>query len=417
MNNSKKIHIGPKTISIPKEWCADCLSGITIRLASGISKSQNSKDEGVPVTRIETISDGSINYEKIGYVDINSKECSEYKLRSGDVLFSNINSIPHIGKVAQYEGEEELYHGMNLLLLRFDNGKVVDKYAYYFLNSKLARDYWVSNCKQAVNQASLNQSDVGSVNVILPPLPEQKKIAEILSTVDEAIEKTDEIIETIKQLKKGLMQDLLTKGIGHDKFKKVQLGPKKEVIPKKWNTGKIEDYFEVSAGSDLDKDAYSEKQDEEHPYPVYSNSLENSGLYGYSSKFDYPSGGITITGRGSLGVANYRENKFNAIVRLIVLVPKNDNNLDSKFITEYINHKVDFWNESTGVPQLTRPQVFKKTICLPPLLEQKKIASILSSVDEKIQKEQEYKQKLQELKKGLMQDLLTGKVRVNHLID
>ena len=71
----------------------------------------------------------------------------------------------------------------------------------------------------------------------LPPISEQKKIAEILTTVDEAIEKTDQIIEKTKEVKKGLMQKLLTRGIGHKKFKKTEIGE----IPEEWEFGRLSD--------------------------------------------------------------------------------------------------------------------------------------------------------------------------------
>jgi type I restriction enzyme S subunit len=249
----------------------------------------------------------------------------------------------------------------------------------------------------------------------LPPLPEQRKIAQILETVDNAIEKTEKIIEKYKRIKQGLMQDLLTKGIDENgnirsekthKFRDSPLGR----IPEEWEVVRLGDAFYIKAGGDIDKLSYSDTKDERFKYPIFSNTLENKGLYGYSDKFTYPENCITITGRGTLGYAIPRFEKFNAIIRVLVLIPKFEINI--VFISEYINNKINFVVESTGVPQLTAPKVAEYYIPLPPLSEQKSIAEILSQIDQAIEKEEKYKEKLERLKKGLMEDLLTGKVRV-----
>jgi len=254
----------------------------------------------------------------------------------------------------------------------------------------------------------------------LPPLPEQRKIAQILETVDNAIEKTEKIIEKYKRIKQGLMQDLLTKGIDEKgnirsekthKFKDSPIGR----IPEEWEVVRLGEAFYIKAGGDIDKLSYSDTKDERFKYPIFSNTLENKGLYGYSDKFTYPENCITITGRGTLGYAIPRFEKFNAIIRVLVLIPKFEINI--VFVSEYINNKINFVVESTGVPQLTAPKVAEYYIPLPPLSEQKRIAEILSQIDQAIEKEEKYKQKLERLKKGLMEDLLTGKVRVNKLLE
>jgi len=191
--------------------------------------------------------------------------------------------------------------------------------------------------------------------------------------------------------------------MANNEYKKVQLGPKSETIPKDWDVKKIEEIFELKAGGDVDKEKLSEERDEEHPYPIYANSLENKGLYGFSSECTYPDDCVTITGRGDLGHAVYRDHKFNAIVRLIVLIPNQE--IDCRFVSAYVNGKVDFPQESTGVPQLTRPQVSKSRICVPPLPEQRRIADILSTVDEQIQQTDDLIEATKELKQGLMQNV------------
>ena len=156
------------------------------------------------------------------------------------------------------------------------------------------------------------------------------------------------------------------------------------IIPKEWRVKTLSECFYISAGRDLQKEYFSKTSTNTHCYPIFSNSLDNKGLYGYTSHPRYKAGSITITGRGMLGVAEYRKIDFDAIVRLLVLFPKL--NITGQLITEYINFKKPFYFECTGVPQLTAPQIANIQIPIPPLEEQKKIAEILSTWDEAIEK-------------------------------
>ena len=180
-------------------------------------------------------------------------------------------------------------------------------------------------------------------------------------------------------------------------------------IPEGWSVKKLENCFSFSAGGDVDKDCFSFTQDEAHPYPIYANALTNQGLYGYSSKYKIAVECITITGRGDIGKVFYRKGYFTPIVRLITAIPKQG--IDAKFMS-FSCSRICFYNETTGVPQLTVPQVQKYKLMLPPLLEQEKIAGILSCWDDGIEKLSALIEKKKIQKKALMQQLLTGKHRL-----
>jgi type I restriction enzyme S subunit len=238
-------------------------------------------------------------------------------------------------------------------------------------------------------------------------IEEQQKIAAILSTVDEQISTIDKIIEKSKELKKGLMQKLFSEGIGHTEFKDTKVGR----IPKDWEVKSLEEVGLIKVGRDLNKEIYNPTLSKEHKVRVYSNAITDRGLYGFYSRSEYPKNSITITGRGDIGYAFARNEEFGAIGRLIVIHP--NSNVDYIYLTNYINHSVNFHIETSGIPQLTGVQASKYKVAIPPLPEQQKIAAILSEADAKIEKEQIQKAQLQALKKGLMQQLLTGKKRVN----
>ena len=159
---SKEVHI----------TLGDCLE----RISNGVSATQHKERPGLPVSRIETISDGSINLEKVRFVrDLDAQKIAHYSLKKGDILFSHINSDRHLGKVALFDSSETLIHGINLLLLRFC--KSCDpKFAFFKLKFLRHSGFFESIAQHAVNQSSINQKKLKSVPFPLPPLDEQKRI-------------------------------------------------------------------------------------------------------------------------------------------------------------------------------------------------------------------------------------------------
>jgi type I restriction enzyme S subunit len=278
------------------------------------------------------------------------------------------------------------------------NKKVDRRYLFYWLKR---RDLGQFSTKSA--QPLLNQSTIKTIPIPFPPLPEQEKIASILSSVDKSIEKTDEVIEDTKELKKGLMQELLTRGIGHSEFKEVRIGVKKYDIPKNWAVKKLEKCCKISYGKDQ-----SDVEVENGDYPI----LGTGGLIGYANDYLYDKSSVLIGRKGTIDKPQYMETPFWTIDTLFYT---NDfNETYPKWLYYYLNYyDLSLLNEATGVPSLNRNNLYNLDLPYPPLEEQKKIASILSSVDAKIKKEEEYKAKLEQLKKGLMQKLLTGEIRVN----
>lgn len=171
---------------------------------------------------------------------------------------------------------------------------------------------------------------------------------------------------------------------------------------------KIKDVFDLSAGGDVDRNHFSTYKTSEHRYPIFSNSLENHGLYGYTSNPRYCANSVTITGRGSVGHAEYRQEAFDAIILLLVLEPK-DNRVYPRFVADFINNCVGFPLESTGVPQLTAPQIMNIELELPQYGEQKEIADLLTDVNSLIAMLEKQLAKKKAIKRGAMQELLTGK--------
>jgi type I restriction enzyme S subunit len=367
------------------------------------------------------------------------------RVRLGEVLIENTKSpfkVEDADNNGRYpfftSGETILYHSNYLVdkeniflstggsaYVYYYNGKasysadtysirstIDTKYLYYYLLRKIKHitlRYFIGSGLEHLQKDDFKKK----FEVLFPQkLPEQQKIAEILETVDNVIEKTDRIIEKYKRIKQGLMQDLLTKGIDESgnirsekthKFKDSPLGR----IPEEWEVVKLGEIFELKSGMTKPIDT-----SEFGNYPVYGGN----GILGYTNEKNFNIETIII-GRvgeycGSVYIANEGWVTDNALY--VVAKKIGYNNIFLCYLLKYLN--LNQFSAETGQPLMTQTIIYRIQIPLPPLLEQQRIAEILSQIDKTIEKEEQYKKKLERLKQGLMEDLLTGKVRVNHLI-
>lgn len=284
-------------------------------------------------------------------------------------------------------------------------------YYWYSLNGEnIAFQY-----AQGTKQQSLNIKIVSQISILCPPLKEQQKIAEILSTVDEQIENTKQKIEKTKELKKGLMQQLLTKGIGHTEFKQTELGE----IPVEWEVKSFKDISTVNQGLQIPiSKRYTDNPG--HRYFYITNQflkedgetyfIENPKESVICTKEDIL---MTRTGNTGIVVSNVEGVFHNNFFKISFDRDIVDKNFLLFYLTsEMIQYKIRILAGSTTIPDLNHGDFYSLPILIPALKEQRKIASILSSVDEQIESYEQEKEKYLALKKGLMQQLLTGKIRV-----
>ena len=155
---------------------------------NGANIKQGTISGGIPITRIETISEGEINRNKMGYAGIVDNTYSSYYLQDGDILVSHINSMKHIGKCALYQriNDETIIHGMNLLCLRPYKDIVNPQYVTYLLRSSIMRKLILDITKPAVNQASFTVKDLCKLKVMLPPISKQEEFVAIVDQADKS---------------------------------------------------------------------------------------------------------------------------------------------------------------------------------------------------------------------------------------
>lgn len=179
-----------------------------------------------------------------------------------------------------------------------------------------------------------------------------------------------------------------------------------------WEEKELGEVGDVTASGDLEADSFSKELTEQHIYPIYSNAIVNEGLYGYSTHFKHLPNSITITARGTLGVAFVRQTKFTGIGRLLVV--SNIVNSDASFLKENWNFLAKIPFENGGIPQLTAVKAKAIKLLYPSLEEQQKIADCLSALDEQIAAEEEALEALKAYKKGLLQQLFPQEMYNNY---
>lgn len=179
------------------------LGNIAIFIRNGVNIKNDKSKGGIPITRIETISDGIVNENKMGYADIIDDRYKEYYLKQNDILMSHINSAKHLGKVAIFNGHKKIIHGMNLLDIRLNNDICNSKYVYYFFKTKRFKQQLNRISKQSVNQSSFTVNDLKKVKISLPLLEKQKMIANKLDKVQAIIDLRKKQIEELDELIKS----------------------------------------------------------------------------------------------------------------------------------------------------------------------------------------------------------------------
>ena len=169
-------------------------------IRNGKSIQQNGT-HGYPITRIETIANGVIGLQTVGYSDITSLDgYEEYLLKYNDILMSHINSEKHLGKVAIFNDSIDVIHGMNLLCMRVNESIVDGKYAYYYFKSNHFRMQLLNITKKSVNQASFNITSLKQLDFIHYPIETQKKIVEVLDKAQALIDARKEQIRLMDEL-------------------------------------------------------------------------------------------------------------------------------------------------------------------------------------------------------------------------
>ena len=394
---------------IPKEWEVTRLGDVSKQRNEIVQPGQERNDKFVGLEHLEK---GESRIK--GYGLASGVISSKFRFFARDILYGKLRPYLDKAVIADFTG----ICSTDLLVIDQDKKKVQPNFLMYIIHSPNFISHAISTTS-GTNHPRTSWNAIAKFKFPLPPLLEQKKIAEVLTTVDQAIEKVDEAIEKTQRLKKGLMQELLTKGIGHKEFKDTEIGR----IPKEWDVVKILELGKIVTGgtpstsnntywngtipfitpADIKGDKYIYQTERN----ITSEGARKIGIILPTNTVLVVCIGSTI---GKTGVT-YRESVTNQQINAIIC--------NGEVNGDYVYYAITFRSDSlkafsgvAAVPIIKKSLFEQFKIPLAPLSERQKIAEILSAVDERLELLRTRKERLEKIKKGLMNDLLTGRKRV-----
>lgn len=405
-------------INFPKDWNPFLVNELgKVFKGKGILKSEI-QNSGFPCIRYgEIYTKYHYNFDKtISYINTDTAQKSR-EIKFGDILFSGSGeTAEEIGKAVAYVGGNKAYAGGDIVVLR-PNEPNSGLFFGYLMNS----DYVVQQKFQEGQGHSVVHiygKSVERLKVILPPLPEQQKIAAILSKWDELIAEQTQLIAAKGKQKKGLMQQLLSGEVRFPGF------------DKEWEYKALTDITEYLGGAAF-------KSKDQVDSGIKWLKIANIGIGKLKwdvtaylppsfvkefEKYRLVVGNVVMALtrpilNNKLKIAQIASGSGESLLnqRVAKLIPKGDNSLTYIYYLHQSQRTVNFINASiagTDPPNISLKELETISIRIPPIIEQHKIASILSSCDEEIQHLKDELEAIKLQKKGLMQELLTGRLRV-----
>ena len=395
---------------IPQDWKSVLINQISeVRRGASprpIGDPKYFSDKGRGWVRISDITETYKYLRKTSQYLSELGESKSVKVNPGDLIMSICATI---GRPILVDMEACIHDGF--VVFRNLSKEMDTEFLFYVLQKYESK---FAGMRQTGTQGNLNTNLVGNTLIPLPSLSEQRAIVGVLGVVDSVIAKTGEVIAKTERLKKGLMQTLLTRGIGHKEYKQTPIG----TIPKEWDV--------VTLGDVCDQRSEMFQPSGNNNYRFVGLEHISSGetrihtsaqdVAVKSSKFKFYSGDV-LYGKLRPYLDKAVLVDFDGICSTDLLVLKSKEGITKGFLV-YVLHSERFLKHAitttsgTNHPRTSWKAISRFKLGLPKTPEQQKIAETLSSIDRKLELERIEKAKLDHIKRGLMDLLLTGKIRV-----
>lgn len=374
-------------------------------IRNGASIRQTDGAGGFPITRIETIADKTINREKFGYAEIyDLAQYRDYILQDGDILMSHINSEKHLGKVALYskQDDEQIIHGMNLLMLRADTQKVIPEYAkYYFESQKFLRQIGRIT-KKSVNQASFTVTALKELEIPLVSIIVQRDISEKLKKVDWLVSLRKQQLAKLDELVKARFVEMF----GESEY------PCNSLISLIIEGAGLS-YGIVQPGDDGTGDMGVLRPVDFADGKIKTDSIKyiDRSLGNGFKKTELNGNELLITVRGTTGITALTDSRFKGmnVTRGIAVIRYDKKKVDPIYLNEYIKMEksqqyIKEHTRGATLQQINLSELRDLEIVIPPLPLQRVFATFVERVDQQKQTVQQSLEKLELMKKALMQE-------------
>ncbi|WP_343256494.1 restriction endonuclease subunit S [Ligaoa zhengdingensis] len=375
---------------------------------NGASIKQTDGAAGIPITRIETISNREIDRNKFGYADIiDDSKYKDYILQDGDILMSHINSEKHLGKVALYrkQGDEQIVHGMNLLMLRANSSVLFPPFATYFFETSAFLMQIKKITKKSVNQASFTVTSLKEIEIPLPPLDEQRKIAAVLDKVSNLIAKRRQQLDKLDEMVKSRFIEMFGEPIVNSMHWPEELIGNSCFVTKLAGF-EYTQYIHYEDSGDVVmvkaqnvKNGKLNRKDLSYISNEVSNSLPRSQLTAGDIVMTYVGANI-----GDVAVIDY-EYKYHLAPNVAKIRPNSEkyNSIYFMYMLMFLNSYIVGNSADTAKAALGMERIRKLKIFAPPVDLQKQFAAFVIQTDKSKAAIQKSLETLETLKKSLMQ--------------
>jgi type I restriction enzyme S subunit len=429
---SSNLELGPIEVDIPDEWSSTELSTvfnlITGNNYSGDHLSDEDNGGRIFLTLKSVNKGGGFNWDSLKYYtgEVNEREIVE----PGELLIANTDVtqdgdiVGYSIRVPEFDSKKEIAASMDLSILRPTSDNINLPFVEYLLQT----DY-IHSRMRAFSAGStvlhLNTDLVESLSLPLPCLSEQRKIATVLYNVDQAIKKTEEIIEQTNRVRRGFIRERVVAANSEDERKEGTVGTRRVTVPEHWSTVRLGDVAEIVSGK-----SFPREYQEGHAGPRAVIKVEDMNLPGNDKCIEDVTNRVTQEVLEELNKNIFpADTVIHPRVGEALLLNKTritteeaafDDNIMG-WIPDGINPEYLYYASTlvdfnavaqTGtVPSINKEMAANFRFPLPPEDEQEQIAEDLSRIDGQVSIYEEEKTQLQRLKQGLMQDLLSGTVR------
>ena len=415
----------------PSTWEIDRVdSAFDIQQGKQVSKRNRDGEYQRPFLRTKNVFWNRLELTDLDQMHFSEAEQTRLELRANDLLVCEGGSI---GRTALWNNEVDgcLYQN-HLHRLRAKREKAHPQFGVYWLwyAFDVAKLYFGRGNVTTI--PNLSQSKLAELPMALPPLPEQKNISHILSTVQRAIEAQERIIQTTIELKKALMHKLFTEGLRNEPQKQTEIGP----VPESWEVTELGEFFQINHGFAFDGQFFEPSG--EYILMTPGHFHEEGGFRDQGEKTKYFTGEIpkdyilaknelvvamTEQTAGLLGSAAFvpEDDSYLHNQRLGLIVDLDENRLSKRFLFNVFNlpHlRLEVAKTSTGskVKHTSPTKLRAVKVGIPPTLEeQEEIATAISTTERKVSAATNKKAQFQDLFRTLLHELMTAKTRVNEL--
>lgn len=314
------------------------------------------------------------------------------KIQKDDLLITGGGSIgiPYLVK----DNKPLYFKDADVLWLK-SSGKINGSYLYNFFVSPKFREYLKSiSHTGTISHFTIEQAK--TTPIVLPSIPEQTKIAEFLSAVDDKISQLSRQLELLNQYKKGVMQKIFSQEIRFKNDNGEDFG--------EWEEIQIKDIFKVTRGQVLPVSQVCSEKDDDYKFPVYSSQTKNDGLMGYYTEYLFENAVTWTTDGANAGTVKFRMGKFYCTNVCGVLL--SDQGYANKCIAEILNSTAFKYVSYVGNPKLMNNVMSEIPLYIPSSIqEQEKIAGFLTAIDERIDHTTAQLIHTKQWKKGLLQQM------------